>query len=266
MAIGIDHLVIAVSDLDAAAAELEARAGLAFTAGGRHEGAGTANRIAFLADGAYLELIAVERRDEAERWPVGRATLAQLDHHGSGLATFALVDDDLDAHVEQLRANGSSIGPVTRGSRRRPDGELVEWWTAAPHGIGPGELPFLIRHAYTGTEWGPQAMAARRTFAHPLGGPAILLRLDLATEDPVGLAARYTRELALEFWAVADLAVCTIGRHTLRLVPRREMEVPAVVTLGAALDGPRSTLSAGLRIDVEPAEVDAALAATRPGP
>ena len=38
MASGIDHLVIAVNDPDAAAAELTETVGLAFTAGGRHVG------------------------------------------------------------------------------------------------------------------------------------------------------------------------------------------------------------------------------------
>ena len=55
---GIDHVVIAVADPDAAAAELTERVGLAFTAGGRHEGLGTFNKIAFLGDG-YLELMGV---------------------------------------------------------------------------------------------------------------------------------------------------------------------------------------------------------------
>jgi hypothetical protein len=261
MPTGIDHLVIAVPDLAAAADALEARVGLACTGGGRHPGAGTANRIAFLADGAYIELIAVEDRAAAETWPVGRATLEALDASAAGLAAYALLDDRLETTVPELQANGSTIGPALHGSRRRPDGDLVEWWTAAPEEIGPHGVPFLIRHAYTGREWGAEAMAERRSQQHPLGGPAVLLRLDLATSDPPALAARYRRELGIEFWAVADLAVCTLGRHTIRLVPRREMEVPAVIVVGAAVDAPRSTELLGLRFDVEPAEVAAALAA-----
>jgi Glyoxalase-like domain len=257
MVTGIDHLVIAVRDLDEAAADLESRVGLAVTGGGRHEGAGTANRIAFLADGAYLELIAVEDRDAAATWPVGRAAIETLDAHESGLATYALGDDRIEATVPELQANGSSVGPVQPGSRRRPDGDLVEWWTAAPQHIGLEGVPFLIRHAYTGAEWGPEALAARRAFVQPLGSPAVLVRMDIATSDPPGLAARYRRELGIEFWAVADLAVCTVGRHTIRLVPRREMEVPAIVVLGATVDAPRSSTLLGLRFDIEPAEVTA---------
>ena len=257
MVTGIDHLVIAVPDLDAAAHELKQRVGLAVTGGGRHEGGGTANRIAYLADGAYLELIAVEDREAALRTPVGTATVAQLEARGPGLATFALLDDRLEVTVPELQANGSDIGPVHRGTRRRPDGELVEWAIAAPPQVGPDGVPFLIRHVNAGAEFGPEAVAERRTFAHPIGSPVVLARLDLATADPPGLAARYLRELGIEFWAVADLAVATLGRHVIRLVPSREMEVPAAVTLGARLDGPRSTTVLGMRIDVEPVEVPA---------
>ena len=71
MVTGIDHLVIASPDLDAAAHELEHRAGITCSGGGRHEEGGTVNRIAFLADGAYLELIAVEDREAAMQTPVG---------------------------------------------------------------------------------------------------------------------------------------------------------------------------------------------------
>jgi hypothetical protein len=38
MLLGIDHLVIAVRDPDAAASTLEQDLGIAFTGGGRHEG------------------------------------------------------------------------------------------------------------------------------------------------------------------------------------------------------------------------------------
>ncbi len=158
------------------------------------------------------------------------------------------------------RPTGAPSGPSQHGTRRRSDGDVVEWWTAAPERIGLDGVPFLIHHAYAGAEWGAEALADRRHFRHPVGGPAVLLRLDIATPDPPALAARYGRELGIEFWAVADLAVCTVGRHTIRLVPRREMEVPAIVVLGAAVDAPRSATMLGLRFDVEPAEVTAVLA------
>ena len=67
-------------------------------------------------------------------------------------------------------------------------------------------VPFLIRHANTGAEWGPAALAERQAHVHPIGSSVVLARLDIATSDPQDLAARYARELGLEFWAVVDLA------------------------------------------------------------
>src|SRR5437762_2484542 len=157
MVTGIDHLVIAVPDLDVAAHELEQGIGLAVTGGGRHPDAGTENRIAFLADGSYLELIAVEDREVARAQPLGATVLRILDERGGGLAAFALVEDHLETTVAELQANGSAIGPARRGSRMRPDGELVEWTAAFPGELGLDGVPFLIRHAYTGSEWGPAA-------------------------------------------------------------------------------------------------------------
>jgi hypothetical protein len=253
---GIDHLVIAVSDPDAAAAELESTIGLAVAGGGRHAGLGTWNRIAWLADGSYLELIGVEDASLAARSPVGAAAMRTLEEQGGGLATYALRVDHLEHVAAALRAAGSSFGPLTHGSRTRDDGEVVEWWTAAPaDALGPTTAPFLIEHAYAGAEWGTAALEARTRFAHPIGSPVVLTRLDLAAADPPSIAARLHEELELDFWAVSDLAVADVGPHVLRLVPRREMAVPAVVTLGAEVDAPRTVELFGLRFDVERVEL-----------
>ena len=50
MLTGIDHLVIACADPDAAAADLERTIGLAAGGGERHDALGTYNRIVWLGD------------------------------------------------------------------------------------------------------------------------------------------------------------------------------------------------------------------------
>jgi hypothetical protein len=256
---GIDHLVIAVADLDAAAAELESSLGLACTGGGRHPGAGTANRIAWLADGSYLELIGVEDEQRAAESPIGAAALAVLDARGGGLATYALLDDGIETSVETLRAAGSSLQGPVHGTRERDDGETVEWWTAIPdRPLAPTAPPFLIQHAYVGREWGREALAARAAFIHPIGSPVVLARLDLATADPPSSAAAFHEELGIDLWTVADLAVADVGRHVVRFVPIREMTVPAVVTIGADVAAPRTVDLLGLRVDVERVELHVA--------
>jgi hypothetical protein len=259
---GIDHLVIACADPDVAAAELERALGVTATGGGRHAGRGSWNRIAWLADGSYLELIGIDDASLAGETPVGAAAVRVLEEHGGGLATFALRVDDVAATAAGLRAAGSSLGPVVHGSRTRDDGEAVEWWTSVPDAPLSATVPFLIEHARTGAEWGHEALEQRARFAHPVGSPVMLTRLDLAAADPPSLAARLHDELEIDLWAVSDLAVADIGPHVVRLVPRREMAVPAVVTLGAEVDSPRTAELFGLRFDVERVEFPAAVGPT----
>src|SRR5689334_4616094 len=94
MLLGIDHLVLAVADPDAAAAELEAKLGLTSGGGGRHEAMGTFNRLIWLGD-AYLELVGVFDRELAlESW-FGRPVVESLDR-GGGLVTWVVAVDDID--------------------------------------------------------------------------------------------------------------------------------------------------------------------------
>lgn len=250
MVSGIDHVVIAVSDPDVAAAELTERLGIAFTGGGRHPGLGTFNRLAFLGN-AYLELIGVDDAAAAQGWAIGRAAVRALES-GGGFATYGLVDDAIHITVSRLQVNGSSIGPVLPGSRQGPDGEVVEWWTATPAELGPDGPPFLIKHLNVGAEWGTDALAARRAFVHPIGSPASLIRLEIPAPDPSALAADCLSQLGLEFWAVGDVAVCAIGRHAVRLAPPRHAESRAAVVIGAAVEAPRSVDALGMRFDVRP--------------
>jgi len=248
MAGGIDHIAIAVADPDSAAAELTEKVGLAFTAGGRHAGLGTFNRIAFVGD-AYLELMGVEDAGLAANWPMGAATLRTLEQ-GGGFMTYALLDDAIRVTVPRLQANGSRIGPVVHGSRERPDGERVDWWTAMLPELGPDRPPFLIKHLYAGAEWGAGALAARRAFVHPIGSPAVIEQLLVATPDPQALAAECYRDLELEFWAVASTAVCTVGRHVIRLVAHQP---DTTIVIGAEVDAPRSVAAFGVRFEIVPA-------------
>ena len=250
MASGIDHVVIAVAEPDAAAGELTEEVGLAFTAGGRHHGLGTFNRIAFLGDG-YLELIGVEDPATAQGWEVGAAA-AQVLERGGGFATFALVDEAIRVTVPRLQANGSRIGPVERGRHERPDGGVVEWLSATPPVLGPDRPPLLIKHLDDDSEWGPDALATRRAFVHPLGSPAVIERLDVAIADPQALAADCYRDLNLEFWAVGSMAVSSVGRHVIRLVA----DAPeTTLVIGAAIAAPRSVRALGMRFDIQPAEL-----------
>jgi hypothetical protein len=175
MLTGIDHLVIAVADPDAATAELEARLGLPPGGGGRHDRLGTFNRLIWLGD-TFLELIGVFDRDLAAVSWIGAPTQRALEA-GGGLATWAIATDDIDVDVGNLRATGSPIGPPIDGERRRPDGDVVRWRLAAAPRLDPEQPPFLIEHDMAAAEWTPVDRAARAD------GPVRLTVLDLAVDD-----------------------------------------------------------------------------------
>lgn len=119
MATGIDHVVIAVSDLDQTQADFTA-AGFTVVPGGEHTNGETHNMLVAFADGSYFELIAWKNPVTPTPW------LARLQD-GEGLIDFALRSDDLHAEVDRLRAEGLNAPDPTPGGRTRPDGQRVDW-------------------------------------------------------------------------------------------------------------------------------------------
>jgi hypothetical protein len=234
MLLRIDHLVIAVRDPDAAASELEAAAGIAWSGAGRHESMGTFNRLAFLGD-SYLELIGVFDPDRVASNPgfgVGEAALAMLSAGREGFATYALATDDIDAEVARLRTSGSRIGRPVAGARSRPDGEVVRWTTAFP-ALGPEGAPFLIEHVLEGSEWGEVARSARAAFRHPVGGPLRLAGIDLPVADPAGATASQARDVGLLF---DETSVAQVGGQHVRL--READGEPPIVDIVAESGAP----------------------------
>jgi catechol 2,3-dioxygenase-like lactoylglutathione lyase family enzyme len=146
---GIDHLVIACPDPDAAAALLESELGLAVTGGGRHPGAGSWNRIAWLADGSYLELIGVDDPGLASKSPVNAAAMRALET-GGGLATYALLVDGIDLTAQSLQGAGATFGSPSPIDRSAPPASRFSFSTptSAPNGARkpwPSALDSAIR-------------------------------------------------------------------------------------------------------------------------
>ena len=136
MAARFDHLVVAVEDLDEAAARWTA-AGIHATRGGRHP-VGTENALVRGPGPAYVELIAAGS-EESNPW-LDRIRAAR------GPISWAIAVDDLEAARTSLTVGGFEPAPAVPGSRRTPDGDLVEW-TVCDVGGGPYDdaLPFLIQ-------------------------------------------------------------------------------------------------------------------------
>jgi hypothetical protein len=130
-----DHLVVAVEDLDEAAARWRA-AGLPAERGGAHP-VGTENVLVRGPRPAYVELIAAGR-DESNPW-LDRVRDAR------GPISWAVAVDDVEVARTALVAAGFDPAPAVPGSRRTPDGDLVEWKVCdVDHGPYDDALPFLI--------------------------------------------------------------------------------------------------------------------------
>lgn len=221
MLTGIDHLVIAVADPDAAASELESALGLPPGGGGRHERLGTFNRLVWLGD-TYLELIGVLDSDLAATSWVGAPTLRALEA-GGGLATWAIATDAIDDDVEALRSRGSDLAEPIPGERLRPDGEVVRWRLSAPARLDRELPPFLIEHDPSAAEWSSADRAARTA------DPARLTTLEISVADVSATIGRFLRTTGLRFrpsLAGAGARDTDVGAQTVRLRPSRGGRVP----------------------------------------
>lgn len=158
MLTGIDHLVVAVPDLDEAA-RAHAALGFRVVPGGRHP-EGTHNALVAFADGAYLELIAFYRTNPEHRW----WTALQ---RGGGLVDFCLATDDLPGDAVRFRAAGVAMDDPRPRTRLRPDGYEVRWRLAIARGEDRGVAPFLIEDDT------PRAERVPRETDHPNGAAGV---------------------------------------------------------------------------------------------
>lgn len=170
----LDHVLMAVTDLAAAAARLEARFGLASVEGGRHAAWGTANRIVPLGE-SYLELVAVVDEIAAAKSTFGRWVGAMHSRSGR-LIGWAARTTDLDSVARRL-----DLG-IADGSRLDPSGAELRWRGAGVEAAAAEPArPFFI-------EWDPRTpYPGHLPVAHRVGAVE-LARLEL-TGEPVRLAA-----------------------------------------------------------------------------
>ncbi len=145
----LDHVLIAVGDLDAAAQEFETLYGLESIEGGRHPGLGTMNRIVPLGD-AYLELVSVIEAREAAASVFGR-WVARSAAAGGHLLGWAVRTDHLESLCRRL-----DLTPLP-GSRLGRDAKPIRWRTAGiERAAAEPSLPFFI-------EWEPGGILPGRS-------------------------------------------------------------------------------------------------------
>jgi len=201
----IDHIVIVVEDLVAAASDYTSL-GFTVVRGGRHESWGTHNALIALADGCYLELIAFERRSigsgrriskqayasrlrAAGRSPVESRVLA-WQAAGEGLVDFALLPRAIEQDIRRAAEQGLKIAGPFPGSRTCPDGQRISWNLGIPDAY---DLPFLCADVTARSLRVPSGAAQRHA-----NGVTGVRDLVIAVADLEGSAARYAALLGTE--------------------------------------------------------------------
>lgn len=138
----IDHIIMAVDDLDAASRDYAVMLGRAPSWHGTHPDYGSANTL-FRLDNCYLELLAAQ----GEGWAADMVTQA-IAKQGEGLCGLVFGTDDADGFLQNARANGLEASDPQAGhgvdtaSGATRTWRNMYWDAAAARGI----QSFCIQH------------------------------------------------------------------------------------------------------------------------
>jgi hypothetical protein len=166
---GIDHIVLAISDLDRGIAQLGEMCGVMPARGGQHENKGTENALMSVGPGSYIEVLAPQ--DGAALPPELQPLRAVTNLMP---VSWAVSTANADLTIQMLRAHGYTVGAPQSGSRQTAGGGVIRWRTfqlSAPKIEG---APFFI-------EW--DASAAHPAATSPLGCPLLSLELQTPQDE-----------------------------------------------------------------------------------
>lgn len=178
---GIDHVVIAVRDLDRAQ-ETYTRLGFTLTPRGFHT-LGSANHC-IMFGGDYVELLALPLQHPAMRY------YADFLARGEGLAAVALASTDADAAYAELAADGIEADAPLDFSRpvELPNGERDAAFRIVQ--LAPAQTPgcrsFVCQHRTPDLVWRPEYQT------HTVGATG-LAALAIVAEDCVVAATHYAK-------------------------------------------------------------------------
>jgi len=189
----LDHLVYATPDLESSIEHLTQRLGVCPVRGGRHPGRGTRNALLALGPRSYLELIGPDPDQGPPRW----FTLDELRE--PRVVGWAVSDERLE---ELSAAAGGVLGPISSGSRTRPDGETLRWrFTDPAVRAMDGLVPFFIDwlggpHPADGLPQALRLVELRLFHPDAAAVEAMLRKLGLAIEVRPGPLARISALLS----------------------------------------------------------------------
>ena len=138
----LDHLIIAVEDLNQAEQNYTKILGTNPVWRGRHESLGTANSI-FNFKNTYLELLSADGEGLG-----AELVKNSIEENGDGLAGIVFGVNDMPKTVEELKKEGYAISEPTEGEGSDDMSEKVRKWENLflPPELTRGLFSFIIQH------------------------------------------------------------------------------------------------------------------------
>lgn len=145
----LDHILLGCNDLERGIAFVEEHTGVRAAFGGVHPGRGTENALISLGEPTRLELeprryLEIIAPDPAQTESKSSMALRLKELSEPRLVGWAAHPGDLQLFATKLRNAGVAFEGPTPGSRKRPDGRLLQWKTLNLKDDAAGLLPFFI--------------------------------------------------------------------------------------------------------------------------
>ena len=137
---GLDHIIYATPDLEAAMEEIAALTGVEPMLGGSHTGKGTRNALLSLGPDTYIEILGPDPAQSAEELALAAERIPELNR----IVTWAAKCDDLEAALQTASEGKLDLGHVEPMSRALPSGGQLAWRLTRGASPGDGLVPFLI--------------------------------------------------------------------------------------------------------------------------
>jgi hypothetical protein len=180
----IDHVTIAVRDVDASAAQLRNNLSLIVSTPRHDEQAGLTNATVPLTRG-YLELISPDPLSSKSS-DVCRRLHGMLESH-EGLFSFAINSRDVRGDVALLRERGSTLAePVCERLGADSEGE---WWSSFP--AEDSLEPYLVQHG------GDSSVSMSKIGGRQPLGIRSIEEMAIITPDVERTAALYERDFGI---------------------------------------------------------------------
>jgi hypothetical protein len=168
----LDHILLGCTLLTSGIELVAKRTGVRAAFGGVHPGRGTENALLSLGERHYLEIIALDplQSDAPDHYGLAKLIVPRL-------VGWAAHPGDLNSLATRLRDADIAFDGPNPGSRKRPDGRLLQWKTLNLKDDHAGLLPFFI-------EW--SADSVHPSSDSPAG--CRIVRFEIATPEPEQLS------------------------------------------------------------------------------